>query len=467
MTTQTHINPPELAKNLAGLDQPVLEQDVKLPVEQQEVAKTQEANIEKLKELAIKYAGIIDSRESIYRSVLDFVSSDIPTMLSNANRGLASFLESTIEGLMGTGTFLFAPFITKCSANFAARFILPLEELDHVDNYLKFHMPELRDQESFEEGLKRIKSEEAQDQKRIAQLYKSLGKEKQVESYTNKAKNIEDFCDSCEFSKEKLQRIYNVKKAAILTESALEGGFWGAFGLLLRLFRKYVLGQNRFTGTSKYINDDDSKKIGEAEKLSLSQKILGSAMIPLSPIVNSIFLKMTKNKEAADQSPMLKKVEENIDMTHGVFPKLGLMFTYSSMPKWISALIGAQGADERLERLAKFAIFIPSWWLGHKVTNGTLAAKADKKLSEKFGVEQGILLEKSELGKATPEPARIHHVLKITEGNEELQKEAIKEHAKVLYSGLGLHSVAMMAIFFGVNFMTKIRALGKLSKVKD
>ena len=422
---------------------------------------------DKFKDLAIKYAGIIDSRESVYRSFLDFVSSDIPTIITNANRGLSSFLEATIEGFMGTGTFLFAPFITKCSATAASKFILKAEEKDQVDYYLKFHMPELRDQESFEKGLERIKSEEAQDQRRIAKLYKSLNRQDQVDAYNEKARKIEEFCDSCEFSQDKLDRIYKLKKAAILTESGLEGGFWGGFGLMLRWFRKNIMGQNRFTGTSKYINDEDSKKIGEAGELSSMQKILGTLMIPLSPIVNTIFLKMTKNKEAVDKSPALQKIENNIDMTHGYFPKLGLMFTYSSMPKWVSVFIGAQGADEAIERLAKFLLFIPSWWMGHKVTNGTLAAKADKKLAEKHGVEQGILVEKSELGKSMPEPARIHHVLKATEGNDELQADAIKEHARVLYSGLGLHSLAMMAIFFGVNMMTKFRTLKKLKKAES
>lgn len=422
---------------------------------------------DKFKDLAIKYAGIIDSRESTYRAVLDLVSSDFPTLLSNATRGFANFMEATIEGLVGTATFLFAPFITKTSANIAAKFIFAKEELGNVEHYLRFHMPELRDEESFAKGLERIRSEEAEDQHRIAKLYNSLDKQSQVEKYKTKAQEIETFCNDCSYSPEKIKKIYQLKKSAILMESGLEGGFWGAFGLILRLFRKYVMGQNRFTGTSKYINDEDSKKIGEASKLSPIQKVLGTLMIPLSPIVNSIFLKLTKDSSAVKNSKVLSSIEKNIDMTHGVFPKLGLMFTYSSMPKWLSAFIGAQGNDERLERLAKFLLFIPSWWLGHRVTNGVLAAKADKKLAEKYGVERGILVEKDQLDKTAPEPARIHHVMKVTEGNDALQEEAIKEHAKVLYAGFGLHSLAMLGIFFGVNFMTKIRTLSKLKKVKE
>lgn len=61
----------------------------------------------------------------------------------------------------------------------------------------------------------------------------------------------------------------------VVFESAFEGLMWGGFGLALRWFRKNVIKEGRFTGTKAYLNDSDSKKLGQANELGYWQKLFG------------------------------------------------------------------------------------------------------------------------------------------------------------------------------------------------
>ena len=175
-------------------------------------------------------------------------------------------------------------------------------------------------------------------------------------------------------------------------------------------------------------------------------------------------MSLCRNREAVKNSKFLQLCDSGLDMTHGLFPKLGLLFSFTTVPKWIGALATVQGKDELIERIMKLCSVMPSWWLGHRVTNGLLAKAADKSLVKKYGAEAGIMLEKDQLHSMAPDPAKIHHVLEQTEHDPELQKEARSKHAKVLYSGLTLHSLGVLAVSLLINQVTKWRVTNKLGK---
>ena len=430
------------------------------------------------KGLAKGFAKIVDSRESTYRLALDLTAFDIPTLSAEAFRGIWRFLEAGWEAGIGTLMVFAAPKITTWVADFVCKFILPKEEQAHAKQYLRFHMSELSSTKDMQKAVERIKDQEPKDQERIAKIYDELGNKKQHDRYINSANKIREFCNNFKPNEEIREKIYKLKKAVILGESLIEGGVWGGFGLSLRFFRKYILRQDRFTGTMGYLSDEQSKGLGEGGELTLTQKILGGAVIFLSPLLNTILLNSTKDKKVVEKSKFLSTVDEHLDMTHGVFPKLGLLFTYTSVPKWMSLFITSQGWYERLERIFKFLTIIPSWWLGHRVTNGIIAKAFDKKLSEKYNIKSGILVEPEYLKPAKteglsfmdklkywcPEPARIHHVLDRVEGEklskekkEELHKEAEHMHAITLYTGFALHSFLVWCVTMLVNWTTKLR----------
>ena len=124
----------------------------------------------------------------------------------------------------------------------------------------------------------------------------------------------------------------------------------------------------------------------------------------------------------------------------------------------MSALISAQGKSERIENLIRLFTLIPSWWFGHRVTNGVIAKNYDQNLSEKYGVEKGIMVEPQYLHSAAPEPALIQHIFEKTQGQPELREEARDKHAKGMLYGFSLHSAMILIMRLALNGFTKLRA---------
>jgi hypothetical protein len=412
-------------------------------------------------EHAKNYASIIDSRESITRLFLDLSAFDIPVIVAGATRNWKSFLEACLEATWSSGALIFAPFLTKTIAQFSGNLILNSEEKNNAENIARFAREDLVDEQSFLKGIERLKTEELKDLERVKDLYTDLSYSNLADKNEQKIQKLKDFCDSIVVNKEQIKRFAKLKEAIIVGQSAIEGSLWGGFGLALRWFRRTVLGEKRFTGTKKYLNDKDSKKLGEANELGFLQQILGASAMGLAPVLNLIWMNLTRNQKNIEAYPFLKTVRKGLDMTHGLFPKLGLLFSYTTVPKWFGAFATTQGMDELIERIIKFCTLIPSWWLGHRVANGNLAKYFDYKLSQKYGVERGILLEPNQLNSLTPEAAKIHHVLEKTAHNSELQNEARNAHAITLYLGMALHSVGVLGVTLFANQITKWRVQSK------
>ncbi len=445
-------------------------------------------------------ASMVCSRESTYRTALDITAFDFPLMAADIFRGPKKFIETFVEGLSAIVSIGVSPYLNIFIAKFLSKFIImPSDMQKDTLHYLRFNMSELRDFEIFKEAKNRISREEVEDKNFIASLYENRNS-KNVSYYKSQAKEIEEFCESFEPTEEKMKLIYKLKKATIIGESFIEGGWWGSFGILMRAFRKHVLGEERFTGTKGYASDAQSKQLGEASELNLFQKIWGGICIFIAPVVNTTLLNKVEDDEAVKNSSFLTKVKGSFDLTHGIYPKLGLLFSITSYPKWLGAIGTAQGNYERVERILKLLTVIPSWWLGHRVTNGLFALSADKEFSKKHSTEQGIFIEPEflkpnlttdsfleKIGKKYPEPARIQHILKTIDEREkaELQnvqadnkssieniklkyqkihEEAEDLHARCLYKGFALHSIGVFAINMAVNYITKLRvklALGQ------
>ena len=403
------------------------------------------------------FASMVCSRESTYRTALDISAFDFPTLLADIFRGPKKFLESVFEAASATLSIGLSPYINSMIAKLIGKFILPKDMQKDTLNYLQFNMDELEDFEKFKKAAADIKEREVQDKKFIASLYSNKNKS---EHYLNQAKEIEKFCDNFEgkATEEKMKLAYKLKKGTIIGESILEGGWWGSFGLVMRAFRKYILKEDRFTGTKGYVSDTESQQIGEAGDLTLWQKIAGAIFTVIAPLCNIFLLNKVEDKKTVTESKILTKIKENFDLTHGIYPKLGLLFSITSYPKWIGMILTSQGNFERVERFLKLITVLPSWWMGHRVTNGVLARKADKELQEKYNIKGGILVEENHLNQKFPEPARIHHVMQASKENPQLQAEAESKHAECLYNGFILHSLLVLAVNMGVNYITKLRA---------
>ena len=415
-------------------------------------------------ELAKGYAGIIDSRESTYRTFLDVSGYCLPMMLSAATRNIWNFLETGFETFYDVICVFSTPHLTKLNGFICSKFILGKDEQKNYLNYMNFHLPELEDEKTFEEGRRRIANGEVHDRKRIGELYLNLNKQNKGNEYFSQAEEIKNFTNSLKYSNAVREKIYKLKRAVIICESFVEGVLFASEALLTRLFRKHILGQDQFTGTLGYSNDT-SRNFG-GDGFSTFQKVgIGFSYI-VTPLLNTILFVKTKDLTKAKNSESLKNINKELDMTHGIFPKLWLLFTYLLIPWLTGKLFTAQDKYEFFETVFKNTLLVPSWWFGHRATNGVLARSADKKLESEFGIK-GVLVEDSiyekkenesswqRLKKTCPEPTRIQHVLDKTEYNEEFKKKAVELHAKTLYKGFALHSFIIWVILMRGNWVTR------------
>ena len=411
--------------------------------------------------LAKRYAGIIDSRESTYRTALDVTGFSLPIIVASAFRNIWNFLESTFEGIIDIVMIALAPTITNLTGKIFGKFTLDDTEKKDYLKYLYFQIPELDDMETFKGGLERIKKQETKDKLRIAELYKLAGKNERAKQYEEQAKDTENFAKSFVCTEEKRQKIKKLKKSVIIGQSAIEGLLWANKHFFVRMFRKHVLGKEHFTGTSSYLDE------GEIALHPIQKAGMAVAQV-ISPLLTWGLLNQADKPEKRKENKFFSIVHNQLDMTHGLFPKLGLLFNYLQVPVLLGAICNAQGKYEVAEKLIRDLNLVGSWWFGHRVTNGLVALNADKKLGSEFG-KKGILVEKdvyeksandgfwTKLGKNLPEPTRIQHVLDETEGNEKLKEKAVNEHAKSLYLGFGLHSILVCLNMMGVAWLTKLR----------
>jgi hypothetical protein len=411
-------------------------------------------------------ASILCSRESTYRAGLDLTGFEIPTVLGDvlSFRGVKKTIESFLEGSAGAGSIALAPHVTTFMAKILGKFLLPEELQKNTLNLIKLSMGDTDDLESLKKGVELVKDKESQDKKFIASLYEKSGKIEIANRYKNEADELVKFCDELEINEKTRESIKKIKKASIIAQSTIEGAWWGGWGLMLRGIRKYILKADSYTGTETYATES-----GDGE-MKLWQKIIGVACIFIAPVTNTVLLNITDNKEKVKNSKFLKTIKENFDMTHGVYPKLGLLFSITSYPKWIGVLCSSQGLSEFLERLLTVTTIIPSWWMGHRVTNGVFAKGADERIAKKYDIEGGILVEneflKSE-NSATrnlPEPAKIHHVLETAkergahldeETRKKLMNDVEDEHAMSLGKGFAAHSAGIWVIKMGINQIVK------------
>jgi hypothetical protein len=149
-------------------------------------------------------------------------------------------------------------------------------------------------------------------------------------------------------------------------------------------------------------------------------------------------------------------------MTHGIFPKLGLMVSFVMVPNVLGMLFSSQGRNEFFENLLTTLTVNMSWWFGHHLTNGTLAQQNDAKLAKKHGIERGILIEPQDVNRLIAEPAKIQQILHKVRHNPKLEKDARDMHAKVLYQGFTLHSLLIFGMKMVINQMTKWRVGNEL-----
>ncbi len=406
----------------------------------------------------------IASRGSVTRALLDFFGDEVPSLLAQSTRNIYSFAEATFQAGINLASIFVFPYTASIMGKISSSLFLNSTEQKNFKHYMLFNIHELDDKEELDNAVNRIKVKEIEDSYFMENF---LGKtDRNIDLRNKKINSIEKFIGTLNFDDEKVKRVKSFKKSILILQSFIESGVWGGLYLFNRLFRKYVLGQDRFTGTIAYASNKQSKQLGDSQGLGLWQKLGFLTAFLSGPLLNIFALNKFEDKKLLAKSPWLSNLRKEWDMEHGTYPKLGLMYSYSLIPQVLSCISGSQGRNELIENLMTYSGTIISWLVGTQVTTGLLAQRADKALADKFNVDRGILVEQRHLHSPLPDPAKLDHIFGKTKGNDELEFAARKEHTKVFSQGSLLHSGMMFVMQLAINQITKYRVQRQLQNIK-
>jgi hypothetical protein len=409
-----------------------------------------------------KFAEWICSRESLFRFGLDCSGWILPTVIGGALRNKFSFYESLFQTGLEVFGMGFATSITKLAGKISAFFHLNPEDKKNFSNLVLFTLNDLDSPEKMQSSASRIMTEEIND----LNFMSGMSNHSPNKKINSRANEINHFFSNFKSNPQQLERLKKFKRSMILIDSTFQSILWGGYMFYNRLFRKYVLGQDRFTGTKAYASNEESKKVGDSTPLSLVQKMgIGFSMFS-APLMNFCLFKYqdSKNTQTPGKNSWLQMIKNQWDTTHGFYPKLGLLWSYCFVPVSLGSMFAAQGKSELIENALTQLTMGNSWFFGHRLTNGVLAKFFDKKITKNHNVAPGVLVDPEYLHHPFPEPAKIQHIINRTQNNPALEKDARRSHANILYSGFLLHSSLVLGIRLLINMFTKWRVEKSIGK---
>jgi hypothetical protein len=406
---------------------------------------------------------VLFSRESIYRGLIESFAVDVPSCLAAATRNKTFFLETIFETLMNNFIVYATPSITKLIAGARSKAIFNGSAGQYY-NYMLFNRADLDNNENFDKARNRILEDEVSDNETMLGIFGNRGG--MPNERTAQIQQIKDFMENYKANDILREKILQLKDDVIKAQSWVEGMYWGFIPLARRLFRKYVLGQDRFTGTLAYLSNEDNNKLGNEKGFSLKQ-ILGTFVsMSLTPFLVNGFLKLIKDPELLANSLFVRKLKEEMDTSHGFHPKLGLFISSGELSFLISRIFNAQDMFEMLENVLEFFTSAGSLLFGDRVTNGVFAKSADAKLAQEFKTKPGILYEQSKAKPGSlveffdsvfPRASKYVQVLSKCLGNNDLIKKASQEYSKVFYKGFATHGLLTFGANMLINLVTRLR----------
>jgi hypothetical protein len=406
---------------------------------------------------------VLFSRESIYRGLIESFAVDVPSCLAAATRNKTFFLETIFETLMNNFIVYATPSLTKLIAGAKSKAIFNGSAGQYY-NYMLFNRADLDNNENFDKARNRILEDEVSDNETMLGIFGN--REGMPNERTAQIQQIKDFMENYKANDILREKILQLKDDVIKAQSWVEGMYWGFIPLARRLFRKYVLGQDRFTGTLAYLSNEDNNKLGNEKGFSLKQ-ILGTFVsMSLTPLLVNGFLKLIKDPELLANSLFVRKLKDEMDTSHGFHPKLGLFISSGELSFLISRIFNAQDMFEMLENVLEFFVSAGSLLFGDRVTNGVFAKQADAKLAQEFKTKPGILYESSKAKPGSlveffdsifPRASKYVQVLSKCLGDNALIKKASQEYSKVFYKGFAAHGLLTFGANMVINLVTRLR----------
>ncbi len=415
------------------------------------------------------------SRQTEYRAWIDIFAEHTPALITAAMRNWKFFQETIFKSIINTSVFFTAGSTGKAIRNrtFSKEFKNYLFKDPHTarDMLLSFRFEELENIESFRAALKSRMRKNIDNELIQAETKESQEKNKHI----TKIERIKDFfTNELNIDEEFVAKTRNYKEKTFINQSSYMGFLTASVPFITLLFRRYILGVDRFTGSMHYVPEEKDKAQGNNKIFTRNQMFGTLAAMLSSPLLSKASLAYLKaNPKSTQNHKFTEELREQHNPNLGLYPKQGAIFLYTGIPHLISKLSNAQGILELTEDILKTAVTMGSMMLGDRLSNGRIAKLEDTKLAKEFNTEEGILYYPdkhesnpqnqsfiSKLANKFPEQSDYRFIKEKANGNKELESEALKRTGKVFARGFAEHSIITFLAKLGINGF--IRQLSKV-----
>ncbi|NQY79732.1 MAG: hypothetical protein HRT47_05405 [Candidatus Caenarcaniphilales bacterium] len=404
------------------------------------------------------------SRQTEYRAWIDIFAEHTPALITAAMRNWKFFQETIFKSIINTSVFFTAGSVGKNirAKEFSEEFKNYLFKDPEIarDMLLSFRFEELENLESFKAALKSRMRKNIDNELIQAETKESQEKHKHI----SRIERIKDFfTNELNIDEELIAKAKKYKEKTFINQSSYMGFLTASVPFLTLMFRRYILGVDRFTGSMHYVSAEKDKAQGN-NKIFTKKQMLGTlAAILSSPLLSRASLAYLKaNPKSSENPKFLEEMREQHNPNLGLYPKQGAIFLYTGIPHLVSKLSNAQGILELTEDILKTAVTMGSMMLGDRLSNGRIAKVEDDKLSKEFNIEKGILYypdkhsSKSsnfltKLADKFPEQSDYRFIKEKANGNKALESEALKRTGKVFARGFAEHAIITFLAKLGIN----------------
>lgn len=395
-------------------------------------------------------AGVFNTRESWKRTLLEVTGFELPELAAAilSKRPKANLVEILARSLYLTSVTAFDPKINSFFLRIVGKILIPEEYHKDILHIARFQREDLENLETFKEGLNKLKTHEINDQHFLAKM--SLT-DTQRDNAVNGAAEIKDFTERFVANEDTLKVARAIKNIGIMSASVagILYGFMPIFNNVI--VREKLLGQTGFTGVDsnhreKFKGFKPIQKFGMAFGM-LSGGLVNGVLLPISNMKNTKFAQQVKKWQ---------------DLTHGIYPKLGLLLSGLAVPINISRISASMSGIELFENIMTLSIVATSWAFGHKLTEDQLSKLFNNRLKDRYNLNEDILIKTHKShgseevsSKAFPESSEIQEILEKTQHNKDLQRDAIKYHTWRTWLGVTGHSLLVFIARMFMNSITK------------
>jgi len=435
--------------------------ELELPSEVERETEISQSRTERFNQFKTRMARFVATRPALNNAVItalgdDLIVTSLALLRHNPN-GKLNIMNASEEAFKGSLKFFLNVSnakITEIIMKLAAKIILPDHLQDYSREIMRLRHSSLYDRGLLERNLKRNQLPGAWDHINNANIQDFWNEDDKSKELFLAEKSLK-FPERFNPSDEELEKIKHFQLMVRFFEGGVKSSLWASIPYLNQMIRSSISSPNNLNKSTQ-----DSKELAfSPARRALFKLSLGFGFLSQGGII--LLHKLSKGT-----NPISKLLVRSTHFFHGLYPSKFGMYLNQGVAYSLSLLANSKNKVEKFENTLISAIFTPMVYFGEVLTR-FINQIADHKLTEKYGLEPGVLVwigKKKDgiqglIKKIFPEEIWYGDMMPKIEHDEKLKSEAKSIHANMAIARIALHSLAVLATRLMINKKTEQVAL--------